>query len=226
MRKEIAALFENMLPIYQRCDRAHDQRHIRRVLALRETYWPVLEKEKATANIDPFVLDLAIIFHDLDRNLDFRGKDEKAVEDRADFIRLKVYGLNLGESTITAIINAAETNHKPRSDSDSPLRTLLSDLECCDVGAVGVLRMADVAASRGYGYGKARNFDPSLSATEGDENLDSVTDDIRFCLDWYNGPEKFRIQNSAIKILAEHRFNFLQMFFNQLKKEFEETGTL
>ena len=219
-------LFLELSPIYQTCNRAHDERHIKRVLKLREKYWPTLIAEKATMDMDPFVLDLAILFHELNRAKQFRGKDEITKQTRAQFIVSHLSHLKLGNNVINDIILATETSSQPRSNLDSPLRTLLSDLDCCDIGAVGILRMADVAADRGYGYGKARNFNPTLPATEGDENLDSVTDDLKFCLEWWNGPYKFRIINTTIRKLAEYRFQFMRDFLIQLKNEFEEIKTL
>ncbi len=202
----------------------HDHTHIQRLLAMRRVVWDELHIEYPLLSpTDAEVLDLALLFHDLNRSRDMRGRHVR--EARELFMGTTIRREGFSEQTIIAVIDIVEMSHEKDHDEEPILLTLLRDLDKSDMGAFGILRMQGVADERGYGYFQPHDFDQTVPATEGDENLGSVVDDLRFCLEWWDNP-KFAIRSSVIRNKVAHRFAFMRTFLAQLEYEARELNLI
>lgn len=208
-------------------DFGHGHDHVARVLALRRRLWKDIKSEQPELLVDPFVLELCILFHDLNHSANFVGTNIHARTARYSFIRdvLKISGREEKIYHLVSLIHdVIESSHQADRPDDSPLLVLLRDLDKSDMGATGIIRMAAVGAKRKYEqYWKPRDFNPDVPSVLGDENLDTVAADLRFCLDWWN-PTRFAIKTPAIRRAVEHRFKFMQQTLAQLEIEANEVS--
>lgn len=202
-----------------KCNSGHDFTHIQRMLAMRRTFWGDIIKE--VSDVSEFTLDLAILFHDLDRSRCFRGRDEKTVGLRKDFMKRIMKKFPISEHLISFVVEGVEASHAKDKDDDSALIVLLRDLDKADMGAVGILRMQGVADERGYGYFRPKDFDFNNQPVKIDDNLGSVVEDVKFCCEWWDDP-RFQIRTRAIRAKVEHRFVFMNKFIKQLEREMKE----
>lgn len=228
----VQEIFDEIVPKYfdphkGHCDWGHEGEHLRRMLAMRRAWWDDIVADEPNAAGLALPLDLAILFHDLDRSKELAGHDDEKVQLRCEAAWMLMSKHGVDETTAAKVFLAMEkkglrTGHAERTI----LARLLSDFDKADMGAVGIYRMAAVASARGYGiFVRAEDFNLESPAIEGDENLDSFAADIKFCLEWWTNP-KFAIETSAIRRRAEHKFRFMLSFLAQLQTEHAELGFL
>lgn len=209
------------------CNWGHDGEHLKRMLAMRKALWPaIVADEKRLSGLE-LIVNLAIVFHDLDRSKEFRGRTDEAKTRRRTFGRKLMTDHGIPSYIIDEVFRALDGKSLPKGNKHKPtLSRIVDDLDKADMGAIGVYRMAAVACERNYGvFARARDFDPDAPAIDGDENLDSFAADICFCLEWWSKP-KFAIETPAIRTAVEHRFKFMREFLTQLKREHEELGLI
>ena len=179
------------------------------MLASRQMWWRAIVETEPEIATKAEVLDLAILFHDLNRSKEFRGKGAEADVRRADFARAIMLQFGIELEVAEEAIKTITGTFQQDDENETSLVRLLRDFDKSDMGAVGIYRMAAVACDRNYGiFARARDFDPDAPAIEGDDNLDSFAADICFCLEWWTKP-KFAIRTPAIRRIAEPRFRFM-----------------
>lgn len=207
----------------------HDYEHIERMLAMRQAFWPTIVKDEPEIEDWDMVLDLAIVFHDLNRSAPLHGKGTEADAKRADYAYLTMRQHHVGITMANRVIEVITSTFK-KDDPTEPLPVrLLRDLDKADMGAVGIYRMAAVADSRKYGvFARPEDFDLRAPAIKSDENLDSFCADIKFCHRWWIKNEAegddWEIRTPAIRERVSHRFHFMKLFLEQLKSEMREIG--
>lgn len=205
----------------------HDYEHIERMLAMRQAFWPAIVRDEPAAIEYEIVLDLAIVFHDLNRSALLRGRGSEADFKRAQFAKNLMRNHRVSEIVAgSAILAIAMTFKKDYSAEPIDVR-LLRDLDKADMGAIGIYRMAAVADSRKYGvFARPEDFDLGAPAIKGDENLDSFCADIKFCHRWWLKNEAegddWEIRTPAIRARVNHRFQFMKNFLKQIESEMRE----
>lgn len=212
----------------EKCNQGHDFTHIERGLRRRAISWEDIKDDRPEiTNDDAFVLDLAIIFHDLDRSSDFRGRDDAAIQKREKFVRKKLLEYKVDGQVIAHVTTLMADIKKRDSEGELALVTVLRDIDKADMGAVGIFRMAMVASDRGYGIlTKASAFDYNAKAIEGDENLDGFNEDLKFCEEWWKRGSGWEIRTPCIRRAVRTRFAFMRLFMEHLQSEHEELGMI
>ncbi len=204
----------------------HDDKHILRMLAARRAYWADIVKDEPGLVGVELLLDLAILFHDLNRLKNLRGHGEADEKRRKNYATKLMKRFDITPSLSKRVNEIVAAQHLPDNPNEEPVLRLLRDLDKADMGAIGIYRMAATACDRGYGvFARARDFDPDVPAIEGDENLDSFAADICFCLEWFEKQE-FAIRSNAIRQRVAHRFEFMRKFLEQLKIEHKELNLI
>lgn len=206
----------------------HDYEHIERMLAMRQAFWPAIMKDEPEIDGWDVVLDLAIVFHDLNRSTLLSGKGALVVQFAHNMMH-KHSVLIMDSNAAIDVVN--KVAFKKEYPTEPTLRRLLRDLDKADMGAIGIYRMAAVADSRKYGvFARPGDFDLATPAIKGDDNLDSFCADIKFCHRWWLKNEAegddWEIRTPAIRTRVNHRFQFMKNFLKQLESEIREIGLL
>jgi HD superfamily phosphodiesterase len=198
-------------PAYQigPCVAGHDIWHIQRMIA-------IAKKISDPKEVDQFLLQIAIYFHNIDRTTYFNFK---CSEERNKFIRNALLKIGLEEDEIKIIIEAVEKHNKLNEESDTPLLRDLKDIDRLDVGAIGILR---IGAFRGRNLPimvPGDFFKVKRSTKE--TNIESLMHDLQRCLEW----EKM-LRNPRAKKLGKRRFSFMRKFQEEVKRELKEIGLI
>lgn len=218
--------------VYRRdfTNNGHDYEHIERMLAMRQMFWPaIIKDEPQIGHETAFILDCAILFHDLNRVERLRGKGPEMEMRRMAFARTIMDLHNINNYIAEIAIETIQSTFKKDEPSEQALVRLLRDFDKADMGAVGIYRMAAVADSRKYGvFVRPEDFNLDAPAIKGDENLDSFCADIKFCHRWWlkneTDGDDWEIRTPAIRERVAHRFEFMKTFLKQLESEMSEIG--
>ena len=182
-----------------RYDSGHDWWHIVRVRALAS----FINKKENLA--DPFIVDLAALFHDM---ADSKFSEE---DTESGYRKVKEFLLNAGlediSSRITDIMRNVSFSIKNRSGNvNDPVLLIIQDADRLDaIGAIGI--------ARAFNYGGFRNN--LIYSPDGEQNKSSTINHFY---------EKLLLLKSMMntatgKEMANKRHKFLEIFLKQFFKE-------
>ncbi len=209
--KILSAIEEKLTPAYQLnvAKGGHDISHILRMLKIADT----LTKDSKTMElfpVNPFLLKIAIWFHNIDRTSYFKFSSQG---EKTSFIEKTLSDLELLKKETELIIDVVLKHSWRNDESDSSLLVLLRDTDMLDIGAVGVFR---IAAHHDIPHYNLEDF-KGKSPADADEKLESHIEDVKFCLEWED-----MIRTPGGRKLGQKRFAFMKTFLQEVKRELKE----
>lgn len=209
MRDQIEQCERAVRSIYDTFDASHDWQHIERV---RNNAAAILEQEHG----DPFLIDLAILLHDVSD-----PKYKKADEDLETDILADMDLTKEQRRTIKEIINSVSFAGGNGVAAASIEAQIVQDADRLDaIGAVGIAR------TFAYGGAKGRRLydwseQPRVEMTEEEYRFTPTSSTTHFYEKLLRLKDTMNTETG--KQIAEERHQFMLSFLEQLKKETDGT---
>jgi uncharacterized protein len=184
-------------------DGGHDWNHIERVRNL------ALRINAAEKTADSFLLELAVLLHDVNDSKFRRDKNDDGYGELKQF--LENAGLSEFSERIINIVKSVSYSSKDKAAISDPVLMIMQDADRLDaIGAIGV--------ARAFNYGGYRNNKIFLPSDEGGGMPESTVKHF------YDKLLKLKdlMNTDTGRKLAEKRHRFLEAFLEEFYREWEE----